>query len=109
MGKGRTILRVLVVLMLVLVACSSAEAYAGLSKARAISVARTHVIRVDYRGDTALFHRNTGNRPTVVRRSATPDDRPAWFIRFDDWQAMRKSCVTVRGDSSRVIACTTHC
>jgi hypothetical protein len=37
------------------------------------------------------------------------DDHEAWFVRFDDLQAMRKRCVTVRRTSEHVLAQRTAC
>jgi hypothetical protein len=88
---------------------SCATDYAGLSRARAVEAAKGYVVREDYRGDEPLFYRNTGNRPATVLRTRDASGHRSWFVRFDDFQAMRRNCVTVRRSSSRLIISGTPC
>jgi hypothetical protein len=88
---------------------SSGTEYAGLSRERAVKAAKNYVVQTDYGGDVALFYRNTGNRPTAVRRTRDFLGHQWWFVRFDDFQAMDTSCVTVRRVSSRVVRRATAC
>jgi hypothetical protein len=83
--------------------------YAGISQARAIHAAKAYVVREVYRGDEPLFVRNTGNTPAAVRRARDPRGQRASFVRFDDLQAMRKRCVTVRRTSAHVLAQRSAC
>lgn len=83
--------------------------YAGLPRASAIKAAKAYVIRVDYRGDEPLFYRNTGNRPVSVQRTRDTKGRQQWVIRFDDFQAMHRHCVSVHRSSSRLVATSTAC
>lgn len=94
---------------LALLPASCGPEYVGLSQARAIEAAKAYVVREDYGGDEPLFYRNTGNRPAAVRRTRDPGGRRAWLVRFDDFQAMGKHCVTVRRTSVHVLAQGTAC
>src|SRR3954447_11099909 len=80
-----------------------------ISRASAIQAAKTYVVREDYRRDEPLFYRNTGNRPAAVRRTRDANGRRAWFVRFDDCQAMHKHCVMVRRVSAHVLTRRTAC
>jgi hypothetical protein len=101
--------RVLVLATLALSPLSSGSDYAGISRAEAVRAARAYVVRVDYRGNEPLFYRNTGNRPAAALRTSDATGRRAWFVRFDDLQAMHKNCVTVRRGLARVITRGTTC
>ena len=101
--------RILLLLMVPLLPASCGTEYAGISRARAVEAAKAHVVRVDYRSDEPLFYRNTGDRPAAVLRTRDAGGHRVWFVRFDDFQAMRKSCVTVRRNANRVIASGAAC
>jgi hypothetical protein len=94
---------VLALATLALLPLSSGSEYAGISRAEAVRAARAYVVRVDYRGNEPLFYRNTGNRPAAVLRTSDATGKRAWFVRFDDLQAMHKNCVIVRRGLTRVI------
>jgi hypothetical protein len=95
--------RDLLVPVVALLPLSCGTQYAGISKTSAVEAAKAYVVRMDYRGDEPGFYRNTGNRPTVVRRTRDTSGNRSWFVRFDDLQAMHNHCVTVRRSSARVI------
>jgi len=97
------------VALIALFPLSSGSEYGGLSRARAVEAAKNYVVQADYSGDGALFYRNTGNRPTAVRRTRDIAGHQWWFVRFDDFQAMNRSCVTVRRSSSRLVSRATAC
>jgi hypothetical protein len=92
---------------LLLASCGSEST--GVPRASAIKAAKAYVVRVDYRGDEPLFYRNTGNRPVSVRRTRDLRNHQHWVVRFDDFQSMRRHCVSVRRSSSRLVATGTAC
>jgi len=92
-----------------LLSASCGADYAGISRVSAIQAAKTYVVREDYRRDEPLFYRNTGNRPAAVRRTRDASGQRAWFVRFDDFQAMHKHCVMVRRISAHVLTRRTAC
>ena len=94
---------------LALIPASCGSEYAAISRASAINAAKVYVVRVDYRGDEPLFYRNTGDRPVSVRQARDVSGRQLWFVRFDDYQAMRRHCVSVRRGSSHVVTRGTAC
>jgi hypothetical protein len=101
--------RVLLVGALALLSASCGSESASVSRASAIKAAKAYVVRVDYRGDEPLFYRNTGNRLVSVRRTRDASGHQQWVVRFDDFQAMRRHCVSVRRNSSRLVATGTAC
>ena len=101
--------RVLLAGALALIPTSCGGEYAGISRASAVNAAKAYAVRVDYRGDEPLFYRNTGDRPASVQRARDVSGHRFWFVRFDDSQAMRSHCVSVRRGSSHVVATGTAC
>ena len=101
--------RVLLSGALALLPASCGSEHVGLTRASAIKAAKAYVVRVDYRGNEPLFYRNTGNRPASVRRARDAQGHQQWLIRFDDFQAMRRHCVSVRRNSSRLVATGISC
>jgi hypothetical protein len=101
--------RALLLLALALFPASCSSEYAGISRASAVGAAKAYVVRVDYRGDEPLFYRNTGNKPTVVRHAEDTRGQRACFVRFDDFQAQQRRCVTVRRTPRRVVTKSIAC
>jgi hypothetical protein len=71
-----------------------AAPYAGLARAEALAWSGRMVIRVNYRGDVALFNRNLSDVQT--RRTRDAEGRRAWLVKFYDGQALRSSCAYAR-------------
>jgi hypothetical protein len=94
---------------LALLSASCGSDYGGISRASAVEAAKTYVVREDYRRDEPLFYRNTGNRPAALRRTRDASGQRAWFVRFDDFQAMHKHCVMVRCTFEQVLTRWTPC
>jgi len=71
-------------------ASTRAASYAGLARAEALTWTGQRVIRVNYRGDVALFNRNLSD--VQARRTRDAAGRRAWLVKFYDGQALRSSC-----------------